>query len=120
MNELNDEMREFCRKVGICWHEWDWYEDHYFCEKCGELLIDHPIPTNPDLLNPLVVLGIMRKRKDFELFMAKLMYGFEQPGVEAIDWCNDIDMDYLINPDGTPERSGKMLRAALEWLRRAA
>lgn len=63
----------------------------------------------PDFSIAISVLMVMREREDFELFMAKLMYGFEQEGVEAIDWDHNIDIDYILTPGALRDEAIKFL-----------
>jgi hypothetical protein len=117
---IRTEMREFCQLAGIFWHEiktetnpdsdgWMWST----CS-CGDKWFDRSVDKrhwNIDLLNPLVVLGIMRKRKDFYEFMVKSGIGI---GYKSYNW---IGCDYLINPDGSPEMSGKLFHAANNFMK---
>jgi hypothetical protein len=123
MNELNDEMREFARLAGFCWHEihteLDPDNDGWMWSTCScgkDKWMDHSLDKrhrNPDLSDPIVVLGIMRKREDWPEFVATIgFHGWTEYGKDSF-----VDINYLLSPNGTPERSGKMLRAAGEYLK---
>lgn len=121
MNDNQDINRRFAELVGppLCWHTT--IQNHlgnYTCS-CGKEFDgmgcfaaqkEHKQVLNPNFIrDPRLVLVEMMKREDWELFMAKLMYGLEQPGVETIDWDHNIDIDHILTV-------GLLVKAAIEWL----
>jgi hypothetical protein len=112
-----DKNCRVCEALGICWHEWEWDENHYFCPKCGDLLINNPIPTNPDFAaDPLRLLAELRKREDWWIFAqwcksihAVRINAFPDRRTETVF---AVETELLLTP-------GALLDAVWEWIQTA-
>lgn len=102
----NDQINKaVAKKLGICWHEVIKQEFELYECACGYThwlstgMDKHIRESNPDFCqNAKVLLWTLEKKDYYNLFMAKLLYGFEQFNVEADDWDGSIDVDYVKNP----------------------
>lgn len=103
-----DKNREFAELAGIQWHEQ--IKSDGLC-LCGEMHRSFNASVlNPNFLDAREVVKVMRGRKDFPLFMARLQYGFQQPGITAEDWDHSIDIDYV-------EQPGLLRDEASRWMK---
>jgi hypothetical protein len=118
-----DANRRFAKLAGLPYFTIEHIDGEWVCGcgfkvlwEDGKMAIQHLRSHNsPDYAaDPRLVLEVMLSRKDGPLFMARLMYGFEQPGVEAIDWDNNIDVDYIL------DTTGKLRDLAIEWMEKEA
>jgi hypothetical protein len=112
MNNITELSREFCRQNNLPWDEV--VDSDGYCS-CGQYhssplayLMGAKCPRTADFTDARNVLDVCRGWKDYRLFMATLQYGPDQ-GVEAIDWDGSIDVDLIT------DRTGKLLRMAVEW-----
>ena len=109
MTDRDKLCREFTELTGGHWHELVQVHPAEYnvltCVTCGENDV-----TNPTYENPADVLRVIEKFDWSELFMAKLVYGFEQPNIEGKDWDGCIPVGYILEPDA-------LLKAAVEWLK---
>lgn len=101
MNELTKLSKRFCELVGICWHEWDYYElltlheTQFKCRRCHELRINDR--SHPDFSDPREVLRVMRGREDFRLF-------------PCVAGDGDIHIDLIL------DTTGLLLKEAVSYL----
>jgi len=114
-NNRDKLCREFTELTGGHWHEIVPSNKYGNCLcSCGEIIniwnmVGHCKNYN-SYTNPADVLRVIEKFDWSELFMAKLVYGFEQPNIEGKDWDGCIPVGYIIEPDA-------LLKAAVEWLK---
>jgi len=117
MNQLtNDECRELAERLGICWHTVEKKRNHehlppdviYYCELCETHLPERELMkhTNPNFLDPVVVLREMRKREDWPEFVEQIGDTIFRDG----ELATLIDVDYI-------DDTGLLAKAALDLLR---
>jgi len=111
MTDREQLCKEFTLLTGGHWHEWELGipPDTFLYQcKCGEIETDYN--QNLSYENPADVLRVIEKFDWSELFMAKLVYGFEQPNIEGKDWDGCIPVGYILEPDA-------LLKAAVAFLK---
>jgi len=111
MTDREQLCKEFTELTGGHWHE---IGKKGKCS-CGysffpDEIYYHLENNNSTYENPADVLRVIEKFDWSELFMAKLVYGFEQPNIEGKDWDGCIPVGYILEPDA-------LLKAAVEFLK---